>query len=82
MFERPREFTEQLKIGRARNNPRQERRHARQRNRRIGARTDVAQQMRHQMIQHLASARPNGALVHLHTEIGDQRDHAMAIVVT
>ena len=81
MLQRPRKLAQKLKVRGARDDPAQQRHHARQRHRRIRPRADLAQQVRHQVIQHLTAARANGALVQLKTEIGNQRHHAMARVV-
>ncbi len=81
MLERPGEFAEQLQIGGTGDDPAQQRSQARQRHRGIGAGANVAEQMRHQMVQHLATARANGALVQLKAEIGDQRHHPMTIFI-
>jgi len=37
--------------------------------------------MRHQLIQHLAAARADGAPIQLFAEIGNQRQHAAAVGV-
>ena len=81
VFQRAGEFAQQFKIGGAGDDAGQQRRDPRQRQRRIGARADFAQQMRHQLIQHLAAARADGAPIQLFAEIGNQRQHAAAVGV-
>ncbi len=61
--------------------PAQQRHHAGKRHRGVGTGTDIAQQVRHQVIPAPGDHATNGTLVEFEAEIGDQRHHPMAIVV-
>ena len=81
MLQRAGEFAQQLEIGGAGDNAHQQRRNARQREESILARTDIAEQMRHQVVEHLTSTRAKGALIQLFTKVSNQRQHAHTIVI-
>ena len=81
MFQRAGKLAEQFQIGGSGDDTGQQRRNPRQRHRRIGPRAHLAEQMRHQLIQHLAPARADSAFIQLFTKIGNQRQHTATVVI-